>query len=211
MKERIVPQQEQGARLDTNFVLHAQSPEAARVAYGRSVHRLLDVNHWDKLCGPGSAKFEVTNEQGVPINSMAREDFYFRIEIPAPGPIEGSGYDWVRVEKIDVRADAAHDEEQFSMRVRPAPNPAKEDSSTAHFFGPAATSTFRVARRGLDVMASVHGRNETANTEAGNLADSVRNVVVSFGASAGLSSLQWNNLVKGIIEGNKADKPEVSV
>jgi hypothetical protein len=204
MKEQVVPQQEQGARLDTNFVYHAQSLEAARVAYGQSVHRLLDVNHWDKLCGPGSAKFEVTNEQGIPVNSMAREDFYFRIAIPAPGPIEGNGYDWVQVEKIDVRADAAHDEEQFSMRVRPASNPATENDNTAHFFGPAATSTFRVARIGLDVMASVHGRNETANTEAGNLADSVRNVVVSLGARAGFSSIQWNSLVKGIIEGAEA-------
>jgi hypothetical protein len=204
MKESVVPQQEQGARLDTNFVYHAQSPEDARLAYGRSVHRLLDVNHWDKICGTGSARFEVTNEEGIPVDSTAREGLYFRIAIPAPGPIEGNGYDWVRVERIEVRAEATHDEEQFSMRVRPAANPAKGEGHTAHFFGPEATSTFRVARRGLDVIASVHGRNETANTGVGNLADTVRNAVVSVGASAGLSSLQWNSLVKGIIEGAPA-------
>lgn len=201
MRDRVVPQQEQGARLDTSYGYHAQTAADARLAYSQSVHRLLDVNRWDRLCGAGSARFEITNEEGIPVRSMAREDYYFRIRIPAPGPIEGDGYDWVKVEKIDVIADAAHDEEQLSMRVRPAPNPAKDEGATAHFFGPEATSTFRVTRKGLEVIASVHGRNETPNTEAGNLADAVRNTVVSFGASAGLSSLQWNSLVKGIIEG----------
>jgi hypothetical protein len=205
MKEEIVPKQEQGSKVDIEFKIQAPSRSEAVAAYNAAVHRLLNVNEWEKLCAPVSARFEVVDPDGLPVNMPASRGFYFRISIPGPGTIEGDGFDWVRVEMIKSVGDVSRDAEQISMRVRPSANPQKDgEGSTAHFFSSDATSTFQVTRIGLDVAASVHGRNETANAEAGTVTDAIRNVVVSLGARAGFSSLQWNSLVKGIIEGAPA-------
>jgi hypothetical protein len=201
MRETVIPPQEQGGQLDTDYSVTCSSNEEAMERFRISAGRLLNVNEWDVLCGPVSARFEVTSPAGTPVNQRAHEGNFFRISIPAPGPVEGDGYDWVRIEEIEHRVDPALDEARMSMRVRPASNPSRDGSDVAHFFGPDATSTFRVMRKGMQVTASVHGRNETANDETSTLVDKVRNTVVALGARLGVSSIQWNSLVKGIIEG----------
>jgi hypothetical protein len=206
MKEKVVPEQEQGSSVDIVHALEMGSREEAIALYRQSAARLLNVNSWAELCGKRSAKFEVTYDSGEPVNSPACEGCYFRISIPAPGPVEGEGYDWVQVEKIEEHTNKTGDEQQLSIRVRPSANPAGDKDNTAHFFSPEATSTFRLTRKGNGVAASVHGRNETANTTTDSVADKLRNTVVSIGARAGFSSLQWKGLVKGVIEGPPSDR-----
>jgi hypothetical protein len=201
MRETVIPPQQQGGQLDTDYSVKCSSSEEAMERFRVSAARLLNVNEWDVLCGPLSAKFEVTSPAGTPVNQRAHEGNFFRISIPAPGPDEGDGFDWVRIEAIEHRVDPMLDEARMSMRVRPASNPAREGSDVAHFFGPEATSTFRVSRKGEIVTASVHGRNELPNDDTPTLTDKVRNTIVALGARLGVSSIQWNNLVKGIIEG----------
>jgi hypothetical protein len=201
MRETMIPPQQQGGQLDTDYSVRCSSDKEAMERFRVSASRLLNVNEWDVLCGPLSARFEVTSPAGTPVNQRALEGNYFRISIPAPGPAEGDGFDWVRIEKIEHSVDPMQDEARMSMRVRPASNPAREGADVAHFFGPEATSTFRVTRKGETVTASVHGRNETPNDDTSSLTDKVRNALVAMGARLGVSSLQWNNLVKGIIEG----------
>jgi hypothetical protein len=203
MRETIVPQQEEGSSLDVDYSFKAKSKAEACRVFRRSVARLLNVNDWDKICGPPSAKFDIIDEQGLATGAGARVGDYFRISIPAPGPREGDGFDWVRVETIDACTEQCTDEEHVSMRVRPTSSPENNKEGVAHFFGPEATSTFRVKRKGRVVTASVHGRNETANADTESVTDKVRNAVVSLGARAGLSAVQWKSLVRGIIEGEK--------
>lgn len=208
MRESIVPPQEQGSSVDIVHSATSPTREEALGLYRQSCQRLLDVNNWDTLCGTPTAKFEVTDKSGKPVGIPPREGFYFRIAIPAPGPFVGEGYDWVNIETIEEHIDNTSDEQQFSIRVRPAPNPTNKDEGPAHFFSPAATSTFRISRRGLEVAASVHGRNETANTETESVVDNLRNTIVSTGARAGFSTVQWNKLVKGLIEGAPSDQQD---
>lgn len=206
MEQNVVPEQEHGSKVDTDFSCTTTSRGEALALFRLSAGRLLNVNEWDTLCGPASAKFEVTDSNGVPVDAHATEGYFFRISIPAPGPVEGEGYDWVRVEMIGHLRDQGKDEEQVSMRVRPAASPVTDGTGIAHFFGQEATSTFQVTRTGCVVMASVHGRNETANSDTSNLADKVRNAVVSLGARAGFSSIQWSRLVRGLIEGSESSE-----
>ena len=49
------------------------------------------------------------------------------------------------------------------------------------------------------MLATYSGRNEVPNTEADNLLDKARNAVVAIGAMIGLSELQWEKLVKGLV------------
>jgi len=57
-----------------------------------------------------------------------------------------------------------------------------------------------VSRNNNEVTASYYGRNETPNTDTGNIGTNVRNALVAFGAFAGLSELQWNSLIKAFLE-----------
>jgi hypothetical protein len=201
MKETVIPPQQEGSSLDTGYHVDCSTQARALRQFRISSARLLNVNVWQALCGPLSSRFEVVSGSGAVVKRSAKEGDYFRIAIPAPGPQGGDGFDWVRIEEIERRSDPGSDEDRLSMRVRPAPNPQGEGSDVAHFFGPDATSTFRVTRKGTKVTASVHGRNETANSDTSIATDNVRNTLVSLGARAGVSAVQWNSLVKGLIEG----------
>jgi hypothetical protein len=91
-------------------------------------------------------------------------------------------------------------EESVTLRVRPSPDPENQDTNTAHFFKDYATSSFRVQRKGNQVTASVHGRNEVPNTETEKALDKIRNAFVGATAVAGMSTPQWKGLVKGLLD-----------
>jgi hypothetical protein len=168
-----------------------------------AANRLLDVNVWDQICGPLSAKFRLTDPSGNKITGPAKPGDHFMINIPGPGPSAGEGYDWVEVEALDDKRNPSGNDESIAIRVRPTASPLNRDSDTAHFFSEDATSSFRVVREGTKVRAEVHGRNEVPNTDVDKTVDKVRNAVVGTGAAAGMSSPQWNSLVNGLLDPSK--------
>ena len=198
IKEKIVPAQQQGGKKDIEHSVTAIDDDDARKLFFIARNRLLDVNRWNEVADGLSARFLVTDSTGREVNRTAEKNDLFKIKLPAPGPSEGEGADWVRVEAIEEKSDTAGPYESVAMRVRPAPNPEKGEN-VAHFFNDKATSSFIVERRGTTVTASVLGRNEVPNTETDNVVDKVRNAVVGATAIAGLSNIQWGNLVKGLI------------
>jgi hypothetical protein len=201
--EKIIPDQRVGKQLDTDYEYRAGSDEEARAVFEKTVANLLDVNSWDKLCGPLSAKFQLTDARGDEVKRQPQTGDHFKIDVPGPGPSSGDGYDWVQVEALEDRRNPSADQESVTIRVRPATSPLNDQRDTAHFFHDEATSSFRVQRIGNLVKAEVHGRNEVPNTDAEKVKDKVRNAVVGSGAVAGLSAPQWKSLVKGLIEHSK--------
>jgi hypothetical protein len=201
--EKGIPKQQKGNQLDTEYRVEANSADQASQLFQKAAGRLLDVNRWDKLSGPLSATFRLTDHEGKEISRPPHSGDYFKINIPAPGPSSGEGYDWVRIEAVEDKRDASADHESITMRVRPAPSPENNDTSTAHFFKDDATSSFVVERRGNMVTAEVHGRNEVPNTTAEKAVDKMRNALVGLGAIAGFSAPQWKSLVKGLVEGEE--------
>lgn len=201
--DQMVPPNKKGSSLDTDFEVRATDESEAKKLFALASHRLLDVNSWDKICGPMSAVFKLTDKNGVEINGLAKPGDHFQIDVPGPGPKAGDGFDWVKIEAMDDQRNPAAHEESVTLRVRPSSSPKNESPDTAHFFSDAATSSFRVVRQGSIVRAEVHGRNETPNTETQNPIDKVRNAVVGTGARAGMSTPQWNSLVKGLLNTSK--------
>jgi hypothetical protein len=197
---KIVPEQQTGKETNTEHVISFENREESRRNFLAAIHRLLNVNQWEELCGIGSANFQLTDKNGHEVTRFASEGDHFKIDIPGPGSVEGKGYDWVRIEKIEEFIDCEKDIESIAMRVRPATNPSTPGNETAHFFNEAATSSFIVKREGTLLKACVYGRNEKPNTTINNLADKTRNAVVAVTALAGISSVQWKNLSKGLIE-----------
>lgn len=195
-----VPPQEKGTEKDIDHSIEAVDENDARKLFMIARNRLVDVNHWKDFSGAASATFRLTTPEGKELNRTVEKGDLFKIDLPAPGPAEGRGYDWVKVEAVEESGNPNGEKETIAIRVRPTPSPLTPGDNTAHFFNEKATSSFVLERDGKKVTAAVYGRNEMPNTETTNLLDKVRNAIVGSTAILGFSNVQWKNLVKGLIE-----------
>jgi hypothetical protein len=202
MDVTIIPPQQRGLRTGASTHEEAPTRHDAILLFEEARRRLLDVNHWDKLCGPGSALFQLTDPDGKELQNVKPEvGHLIRISLPAPPNHDGGGYDWVRIEEIDNRKDMLKDQEVFGFRVRPVKSPVNGNGHTAHFYTSGATSTFLVIRVSTVVKAMEKGRNELVNAGGPALLSKIRNLIVACGAWLGIARSQWGKLVKGIIKG----------
>jgi hypothetical protein len=197
---KVIPPQQEGKQSDIMETRKAASPEEAKGLFVESKKRLLDVNRWAEISEGISASFVLTDQSGQPKQGIPGAGDYFKIDIPGPGSSAGEGYDWVRVELVEDHRQAEADKEWVVMKVRPSQNPVSQ-KGVAHFFDKEATSSFIVKREKNILSAEVHGRNEKPNTEAEKIPDKIRNAVIGTGALAGLSNIQWEKLVKGLLNG----------
>lgn len=167
---------------------------------------MLDVNNWGNFTSPLCAGFSLTDNKGNVMEDEAKEGHHIRIDIPGPGSKAGNGFDWVKIEKIELSDRQNADEEYIAIKVRPSSNPKKNWGRTAHFFKSYATSTFMVRREGVQVSCSVTGRNEKSNTNQKRLLDKLRNLLVAILSFFGFSKLQWKCLTKGILSYSNKEK-----
>jgi hypothetical protein len=133
------------------------------------------------------------------VDRLAKVGDLIRIDIPGPGLATGHGYDWVRVESIEDNPNPGANYESLLMRVRPTSSPVNDEKDVAHFFDDSATSTFMVERNDLQVVASVHGRNEVPNKQVERTVDKIRNTLVANAATSGVAAFQWSLLTQGLL------------
>ena len=195
---KAIPPQKEGKQVDIVEKINASTPEEARSLFIKLKKKLFDINHWSDISGGLSASFVLTDQHGQHKTGIPAAGDHFRIDIPGPGSSAGSGYDWVRVEMVEDHSDPEADKEWVIIKVRPSEDPAKKEG-IAHFLGEKATSSFIVKRENDSLTAEVHGRNEKPNTEAGKLSDKIRNAVIGTGVVTGLAKIQWEKLVKGLL------------
>lgn len=197
----IIPQQTSGMGKNNRAQIELSEPSQARQQYEMARARLLDVNHWGDMSGFLSASFQLVDQDGRLVkNRLPMSGDYFKIKVPAPAPL--NEYDWVQVERVEEINEP--DRQVTAIRVRPASDPSQRTTEIEHFFSPEATSSFIVEREGNRVSAEVHGRNEKPNTEDVNdLRSELRNTIVATGAMLGLSDIQWNKLVTGILQSRR--------
>ncbi|MGM9478110.1 hypothetical protein ACS5PU_16915 [Pedobacter sp. GSP4] len=194
-KGDLIPPQYRGSSMDAEEKRSACSIAEANSIFERACGRLLAVNTWGKLAGVSA--FQLMDASGVSVERAAREGDYIRIDIPGPGTMAGMGYDWVRVE--EVKSFEKDGTAEVAMKVRPCAHPVSGSPETAHFLQDTATSTFIIRRKGNEVSAEEHGRNEVANTDTVGLIDKGRNMVVGLAAKLGLSYPQWKSLVRAFL------------
>jgi hypothetical protein len=195
-----LPPQQTGRQTDFTHEQKYDALEAAHQAFQAAAGRMLSVNNWHDYAGAGSAKFTLCNNQGEEVEVMAKEGFFISIDLPGPGPDAGDGVEWVLIEKLASEGGANTAEEYVLMTVRPAADPRKAAAEIAHFYTDESTSTFIVRRDGMLVSAGAHGRNESPNNETVDLHDKIRNTAIALMARVGLSGVQWQKLVNGLIE-----------
>jgi hypothetical protein len=198
--EALLPPQTRGEATQTAAEVLTERDEDARYVFERASERLLDVNQWTDMCGSLVAGFQLADEMGKDLQGHATVDDFIRIDIPGPGPREGRGYDWVKIEKVEQPVGAATDG-LFLIQVRPSPAPPiRTDAVPAHFLEDSATSTFVLERNGRKVTMTVYGRNEVPNTRLPENPDKLRNKIVGSIGAIGLSRVQWKALVQGLLQ-----------
>ncbi|MCR8557258.1 hypothetical protein KXD93_06380 [Mucilaginibacter sp. BJC16-A38] len=201
MKNTAAPLPQQQTGRETNFT-HSETFDdlkTAHTAFKESAERLLTVNNWHEYTGTGSAKFTLCNNLGDELFGFAAEGFYISIDLPGPGPDAGGGLEWVMIEKIETDGDAETAEEYITMTARPVPDPKKANPEIAHFYTDASTNTFVIRRDGRTLSVGAYGRNEVPNNQDVDLHDKIRNTAIGLMARVGLSGVQWQRLVDGLI------------
>jgi hypothetical protein len=173
--------------------------EEAGKTFARACTRLMNPPVWHLLAGELSAKFTLQSSENLSKRKLIDLNDYLGIDLIGPGPRTGDGFDWVKVELLEKNTEPNCDE-SLSMRLRASKNPSTSDTSIAHFYTGHATSTFIIKRNGKIVSVSYHGRNEVANTNNISFKDKLRNTAVASGANVGLPNLQWESLIKGLLQ-----------
>ncbi|MGZ8558002.1 MAG: hypothetical protein ACXWWC_06715 [Chitinophagaceae bacterium] len=193
---QAIPAQEEGKQVDITETLKASDREEAKLFFRQARNRLFDIANWSTISKGISASFILTDPLGTPKQGIPAPGDHFRIDIPGPGSLAGEGFDWVRVEMVED--NKVGDSEWAFIKVRPSEDPVKQEG-VAHFLQEHATSSFIVKREGNLISAEVHGRNEKPNTETKKVTDKVRNTVIGSLAVVGVATIQWQKLVKGLL------------
>jgi hypothetical protein len=191
-----VPAQFTGDKSTSRHSVSLSSATTAKETYVKAKERLLSVNEWKKICGPHSADFQLTDQQGHSVSANAAVGYYIRIDLPAPK--NKNGYDWVVIETIENKDSPSGNSNYIAMRVRPTHSPT--DTQTTHFYTDDATSTFVVERIGTRITAAVYGRNEVPNVRNNSLLDKLRNLLISISTVLGFQKPQWKSLVVGLLK-----------
>jgi len=193
----IVPPQYTGKEVEADASAEWKDDNEAKGFYETAKRRLLYVNHWHKLAGLISARFQLIDSNGTEVERSVEKGDYLRIDIPGPGSKEGDGYDWVRVEELSEKEK--DNIQSIGFRVRPAKNPFGKKNEPAHFYSEEATSSFIVTREGKKVTAAIIDRNIKPNDEVGSITDAIRHTAIGMSAIGAFSKLQWQNLADGIV------------
>ena len=198
MKEEVIPENEKGKELNLDMEIMLSSEEKAKSTFSRARHKLLHPLIWKPMTGNMATDFKVPAPGGEVVDTPLVVGDYITIDIPGPKLSAGDGHDWVKVKKVEDNVDPQADE-SFALTVEVCENPEHPEKGVAHFFAAGATSTFIIVRSNQKVTASYYGRNETTNFDSPALGDKIRNAVIAIGAKAGVSELQWNSFLKGLL------------
>ncbi|MFI5162872.1 MAG: hypothetical protein ACHQHN_16440 [Sphingobacteriales bacterium] len=205
METEAIPQQKKGSSFDVRESVIPGDREEAVIRYTEAKNRLLSVSQWGEFAGEAADTFVLTDKDGNDLNREAQEGDLVKIHLPGPRNLIGGGEDWVLIEKIYEERNKRLDEIFTAITIRPNLNPAAKNPAIAHFFGKYTTNTFLVCRHKMEIVSSIHGRNEQTNTDTDWL-DVIRNLMIAIPAKVGLSNAHWKRLAKGLICGEASGK-----
>jgi hypothetical protein len=190
---KLVPPVSGEPHKEIEEVRRCKTEAAAKQLFAQAAGKLQQPYLWKTVTGLVGAKFSTQHANGASFEGNISKGDLLKIDI---GGILPLGYDWVQV--TDVVFQTADEEEIAAVQVHPCAPP--EEKTTTHFFDSKATSTWIVYRQGTVVSAHYRGRQEVSNVESENLLRRLRDKVVAGAAVLGLADLQWEALLKGLLE-----------
>jgi hypothetical protein len=106
----------------------------------------------------------------------------------------------VEIEKLETQEDSA------KIVVRPSGKPGEANPTVLHLFDQATTNVFEIRREGSDVIASVEGKQEKANSD-GSFFQRKLAEARTAGAWMGAKKPQWNNFTRNLLTGAEEQTP----
>jgi hypothetical protein len=198
-KNFVVPRQEKGTASGAEEQLKYDTHREALSYYEIFKQRFLHVNSWRKFTGKTGIRFELAGVDGELVeNEDAQEGLLIRID-QGPGVKSGNRFDWVRIELITDEYDPMKDESAFSMRVRSIPEPGFIVSESSRLPNAEFTNTFTLKRIGTEIIASVHGNNDTYVVEPTGFFSKLRNIILGVFSSSSSSNSNWKIFLKGLL------------
>jgi hypothetical protein len=188
--ETDVLQQRAANGLNVESSIIALSHEHASELFNEATHRLLNVSQWHMLPCSLLTELKLTDHKGIHVDRQVRENDYFILN-------NDDGYgEWVKVERLFFQCDPSAPREVLTMRARPSCNPLLGVEEPIR-----PSNTFKVMRQGLNITASVYGKNEEdAYTKSyPALEQDVDRPDPTVGAIPGVARVQWRSLVNGIL------------
>ena len=193
-----IPEHQKGHQLDCSDSAEFKLLSHANEFYEVAKNRLLSIEQWDDISQFSAATFSLhRGHTDLAEKNTLIEGDYVKIKVPMQSRANEEGYDWVKIEDIDINEDVSF--KRTCITLRPSDDPTKESLKTAHFFTSFATSTICIEQQENVISAIYAGRNQLANTDTDNLSAEIRNRLVTFGAKLGASYPQWTSLVKGLV------------
>ena len=168
----LVPEQLHGFEKNIAYKAVVNSIEDAEDWFVDAKERLLDVNNWKKYSIDTGLGFRLIDSHGKILNRKAHKGDHISIDA-----VTMHMADWVTIEALEYDDYPDADMETFAMRV-------KSDTGNA-------TSTLVIERKGRNLEASYHGRNQ---------AEEITTAGTGNAAWLGLSDTEWTALVKGLIK-----------
>jgi hypothetical protein len=188
--EAEILKQRAADRLNVESSIIALSLEHASELFSRAAQRLLNVSEWHTLPCSLLTALKLTDNKGLDVvDRQARENDYFVVNS------EKGEREWVKVEKVYLQRDPSGPREVLTVRARPTAEPFSDAEES-----PRPSNTFKIARNGLNVTASVYGKNEEHELNPSSSNDSVDSRPDStVGAIHGIARVQWRSLINGIL------------
>jgi hypothetical protein len=182
--ETDVLQQRAANGLHVESSIVALNHAHAHALFSRATQRLLNIKKWHTLPCSLLTELKLTDNNGFQVDRQVRENDYFIVK---NNNIDG---EWVKVERVFFQCDPSGPREVLTMRVRPGYSPLMRCDETIR-----PSNTFKVMRQGLNVTATVYGKNDSsaAYDQNSERPDS------TVGAIPGVARVQWRSLVNGIL------------
>jgi hypothetical protein len=182
--ETEILQQRAANGLNVESSIVALSHEHASELFSTATQRLLNVKKWHTLPCSLLTELKLTDNNGSQVDRQVRENDYFIVNNNS-----GDG-EWVKVEMVFFQCDPSGPREVLTMRARPTCNPLTGEEDPIR-----PSNTFKVTRQGLNITATVYGKNESHST----FDQEAERPDLTVGAIPGVARVQWRSLVHGIL------------
>ncbi len=179
-KHYLVPHHSEGS--ETDIVRAYAAPTVAEAAdmFVDAKDRLLNVTKWDKYGSIASVHFRLADSHKHIVTRNARRADH--IVITETGEQHLDNYDWLTIDALEYDDYPDLNMETFAIRVH------LSDTTLEAALKNNTTATIVVERRGKNLSAIYHGRNNTTEDPA---------------VWHGLQDTQWSALMKGLLESDE--------
>ena len=186
--ETEILQQRAANGLNVESSVVALSHKHAAELFNTAMYRLLNINKWHTLPCSLLTELKLTDSKGLNVDRQVRENDYVVINNK-----NGKG-EWVKIERVFLQSDPSGLRDVLTIRARPSCNPLDRDVEAIR-----PSNTFEVTRQGLNVTASVYGKNEEDVSTKSYMAMETERPDLTVGAIPGVARVQWRSLVNGIL------------